>query len=194
MMERMLTESEALERILANVQPLAAESLPLRQAAGRFSAADLSATLPSPPFDNSSMDGFALAFAGDEAPAGARFRVIGTQAAGPDAAFALREGEAARIFTGAPIPTGTAAVLMQEDARREGDMVEVTDTCVRDEFIRRAGADFCRGQRILARGEAITPQRVGLLASQGLAILDVHKAPRVSILSTGDELVPRASR
>ncbi len=190
MMGPMLTEHEALERILARVHPLGSETLPLRRAAGRYAAVDLSATVPSPPFDNSSMDGFALAFAGAGAPAGARFRLIGTQPAGPDAGLTLREGEAARIFTGAPIPAGTAAVLMQEDARQDGDMVEVLEACARDEFIRRAGADLCRGQRILSRGEALTPQRIGLLASQGLATIEVHQAPRVAILSTGDELIP----
>ncbi len=186
----MLTEHEALERILARVKPLDAETLPLRQATGRFAAADLSATVPSPPFDNSAMDGFALGFSGAGAPAGTRFRVVGTQAAGPDASLTLRDGEAARIFTGAPIPAGTAAVLMQEDARLDGDNVEVLEPCERDEFIRRAGADLCRGQRILERGEQLTPQRIGLLASQGLATVDVHKAPRVAILSSGDELIP----
>ncbi len=186
----MLTEKEALERILAKVQPLGVETLSLRQAVGRFAAGDLAATVPSPPFDNSSMDGFALAFAGESAAAGTRFRVIGTQPAGPDTQITLNEGEAARIFTGAPIPAGTTAVLMQEDARLEGDVVEVTEASARDEFIRRAGADLCRGQRILSRGEALTPQRSALLASQGLAAVDVHAAPRVAILSTGDELIP----
>jgi molybdopterin molybdotransferase len=186
----MLTEHEALERILDQVQPLGAESLPLRRAGGRCSAVDLSATVPSPPFDNSAMDGFALAFTGDEAPTGARFRVVGAQPAGPDLGLSLREGEAARIFTGAPLPAGTAAVLMQEDARAEGDTVEVTESCACDEFIRRAGADLCRGQHILSRGDVLTPQRVGLLASQGLATVDVHQSPCVAILSSGDELIP----
>src|SRR5882757_9312672 len=121
----MLTEHEALEKILAKVRPLGLESVALRGAAGRFSAVDLSATVPSPPFDNSAMDGFALAFGGDEAPVGARFRVVGTQPAGPDARLSLSEGEAARIFTGAPLPSGTTGILMQEDAHHEGDTVEV---------------------------------------------------------------------
>ena len=186
----MLTESEALDRILAMVRPLAIESIPLRRTAGRFSAVDLVATVPSPPFDNSAMDGFALAFGGTSAQAGARFRVVGSQPAGPDAGLSLVPGEAARIFTGAPIPKGTSGVAMQEDTRGEPDAVVLTDECMRDEFIRRAGADVCRGQRILTRGEAVTPARAGLLASQGLAVLEVHAVPRVTILSTGDELVP----
>ena len=186
----MITEHEALEKILAAVRPLAVESQTLRVAAGRFVAADLAATVSSPPFDNSAMDGFALAFSGTEAPAGAHFRIIGTQAAGPDAGLALVDGQAARIFTGAPLPAGTTGVAMQEDTRIEGEAVTLTDACARDEFIRRAGGDLCRGQRILARGDRLNPQRVGLLASQGLASVDVFAAPRVAILSTGDELVP----
>ena len=124
------------------------------------------------------------------AAAGTRFRVVGTQPAGPDASISLRDGEAARIFTGAPLPSGTTAVLMQEDARHEGDSVEVMEASARDEFIRRAGADLCRGQRMLSRGEVLTPQRLALLASQGLATVEVHPAPRVAILSSGDELIP----
>ena len=186
----MLTESEALEKILAKVRPLAIETVSLRRSTGRFVASDLVATVPSPPFDNSAMDGFALAFDGAAAPADTRFRVIGTQAAGPDAGLTLTAGEAARIFTGAPIPTGTSGVVMQEDTRLEADAVVLTDSCARDEFIRRAGADVCRGQRILTRGDAVTPARAGLLASQGLAGIEVHAAPRVAIISTGDELVP----
>ena len=186
----MITESEALEKILATVQPLAIESRPLREALLRFAAADLAATVPSPPFDNSAMDGFALAFGGVEAPARSRFQVIGTQAAGPDAGITLSEGQAARIFTGAPLPAGTSGVAMQEDTEMEVAAVVLTDACLRDEFIRRAGADLCRGQRILARGERLNPQRLALLASQGLAMVDVFAAPRVAILSTGDELVP----
>lgn len=187
---RMLTEHEALEKILAEVQPLAVETRPLRNAAGRFAAVDLAATVASPPFDNSAMDGFALAFGGAEAAAGANFQIIGTQAAGPDAGFALADGQAVRIFTGAPLPAGTTGVAMQEDTRIDGDAVVLSDACSRDEFIRRAGADLCRGQHILSRGERLNPQRLALLASQGRATVDVFAAPRVAILSTGDELVP----
>lgn len=186
----MITEDEALQEILAAVRPLAVESRPLRGVAGRFAAVDLAATVSSPPFDNSAMDGFALAFDGSEAPAPSRFQVVGTQAAGPDAGITLVDGEAARIFTGAPIPIGTSGVVMQEDTRIDDDAVVLTDACTRDEFIRRAGADLCKGQHILSRGERLNAQRMALLASQGLAMVDVFATPRVAILSTGDELVP----
>ena len=185
----MLNEQEALERILARIQPLDFKTLPLREAAGRCVAADISATVPSPPFDNSSMDGFALGFDGGTAATGSSFRLVGTQPAGPDAGLSLQNGEAARIFTGAPLPKGTSAILRQEDARLDSDLVHVTDECARDEFIRRAGADLCRGQRILSRGELLNPQRLALLASQGLASVAVHRPARVCIISTGDELI-----
>ncbi len=127
----------------------------------------------------------------DGLPAGARFRVqAGEQPAGRDRGLALEEGTALRVFTGAPLPRGTDAVVMQEDADARDSALTVRETVAAGEFIRRAGADLCRGQRLLAAGETVTPQAVAALAAQGLATILAPRRPRVAILATGDELQP----
>ncbi len=185
----MLTESEALTRLLSHIQPGPATSLPLLQALGRQAAMDLAATLPLPRFDNSMMDGYALR-AADSTDASRLLPVIGHQPAGADLHLNCPAGAAIRIFTGAPMPAGADAVIMQEDVAREGDAIRCLEPVTVGEQVRRAGADLCPGQIMLRRGTAITPGTVGLLASQGLREVSVIRPPRVAVLSTGDELVP----
>jgi molybdopterin molybdotransferase len=182
----MISEEQALAKVLAAVQPLDAQSVDLLAACGRFSAADLFAALPSPAFDNSSMDGYAVD--SKSCGANARLKVAGAQPAGADRGLMLRPGEAIRVFTGAPIPRGADAVIMQEDVRAEGDAVVLQAAVEPGENIRRQGSDLCTGQKILAGGERIAPGSIGMLASQGIAEIRVGRAPRVAILSTGDEL------
>ena len=184
----MISESEARARVLAAVAPLKPRSSTLLEALGCYAAQDVTATVPIPAFDQSAMDGYALLAA--ESAAAQPLRVTGEQAAGLDAGLHLHSGCAIRIFTGAPIPAGADAVIMQEDVRRESDTIVCTDPVVPGENIRRAGEDLCRGQFVLRRGEQLTPGRVALLASQGLAQISTHALPRVAVLSTGDELVP----
>lgn len=183
----MLTESEALQRVLAAVNSGAMEVVGLREALGRYVAVDLLAEVPIPNFENSMMDGYALRAA--ESGEGKRLRVVGEQAAGLDRGLSLESGEAIRIFTGAPMPAGADAVIMQEDVDREGD--EIGCRCVVEpgENVRRVGADLCMGQIMLRRGDRLTPGRLGLLASQGLTEVRVFQRPRVAVLSTGDELI-----
>ncbi len=188
----MIPEDEARERVLEAIQALPLERVGLLDALGRHAGTDRLATVPLPGFDNSAMDGYALAFEGETAETGARFILSGEQPAGADRGLSLQPGQAARIFTGAPVPAGTSAVLMQEDAETADGAVIVREAVERGEFIRRAGGDLCVGQRILEAGEKITPQLIGLLASQGLGAkseLEVHRRPRVGIVATGDELV-----
>ncbi|MBN8421157.1 MAG: molybdopterin molybdotransferase MoeA [Verrucomicrobia bacterium] len=184
----MISESEALARVLAAVTPLPAETTPLLDALDRYAAQDATATVPIPAFDQSAMDGYAIVAA--ESSTSAPLRVAGEQAAGLDGGLHLQSGCAIRIFTGAPVPAGADAVIMQEDVRREGDSIVCTDAVIAGENIRRAGEDLCQGQFVLRKGEQITPGRMALLASQGLAQISVHAPPRVAVLSTGDELVP----
>ena len=186
----LLAVSEACRRILEQVEPLPAESLPLLQAAGRFSAETLFATQPLPGFDNSSMDGYALNLSGAPGglPAGSRLLVTGAQPAGPALGLRAGPGQAVRIFTGAPIPQGADAVVMQEDVEREGDAIILREAVRPGEFIRRAGSDLANGQKLFGAGDRLTPQRLGLLASQGFGRVAVARAPRVAILATGDEL------
>ena len=188
----MISEREALAAILAAVAPPESETLPLFSAAGRIAARDVHATLPLPGFDNSAMDGWAL-HESDCGKYGAPLRITGEQPAGADRGLTVGPGEAVRIFTGAPLPAGTAAVVMQEDAARNGDTVTVREAAQRGEFIRRAGSDVCAGQLLVRQGTPLTPQRVGVLAAQGFAMMECGKLPRAAILCTGDELVPPGS-
>ncbi|OYW31174.1 MAG: hypothetical protein B7Z47_01820 [Chthoniobacter sp. 12-60-6] len=187
----MISESEALARVLAAVTPLQAEPVALLDAQDRYVSRDVTATVPIPAFDQSAMDGYAVIAAETMTPQ--PLRVTGEQPAGLDAGLQLQSGCAIRIFTGAPVPAGADAVIMQEDVRREGDVIVCTDPVVAGENIRRAGEDLCQGQFVLRAGDKITPGRMALLASQGLEQIDVHALPRVAVLSTGDELVSPGS-
>lgn len=184
----MISESAALERILTAVMPMQAVAETLFEALDRYASQDVTATVPIPAFDQSAMDGYALIAA--ESTANNALRVTGEQSAGLDRGLQVAPGCAVRIFTGAPIPAGADAVIMQEDVRREGDQIVCTEPVVQGENIRRAGADLCQGQFVLRVGEKITPGRMATLASQGLTQVSVYAPPRVAVLSTGDELVP----
>jgi len=183
----MISESEALERILAVVTPMKAMPETLFSALDRYAAKDVTATVPIPAFDQSSMDGYALIAA--ESTGKTALRVTGEQAAGLDRGLKLDAGCAIRVFTGAPIPAGADAVIMQEDVRREGDHIVCQEPVITGENIRRAGADLCQGQFVMKAGEKITPGRMAVLASQGLDQINTHALPSIAVLSTGDELV-----
>lgn len=187
----MISEQEALARVLAAVAPLQAGPVALLEALDRHAAQDATATVPIPAFDQSAMDGYAILAA--ESTTTRPLRVTGEQAAGLDGSLRLHSGCAIRIFTGAPVPAGADAVIMQEDVQREGDAIVCTDSVTAGENIRRAGEDLCRGQFVLRAGDQITPGRMALLASQGLDHISVHALPRVAVLSTGDELVAPGS-
>ena len=186
----MLTEDETRRRILAAISPLTSETVPLLAARGRFVCDVHTAAHALPAFDNSAMDGYAVAV--DERigslPAGTSLLVHGEQPAGPDRGLRVESGGAVRIFTGGPVPAGTGAVVMQEDTERVGDRITLKEAVAAGEFIRRAGGDLARGQRILEPGDRLTSARLGLLASQGLSTVAVHRRPRVAVLATGDEL------
>jgi molybdopterin molybdotransferase len=185
----MISETEALERILAALPGPVAEPVSVDRAAGRCLAEDIQAAHPLPGFDNAAMDGFAL-HADDCGRSGVRLVVSGEQPAGPDRALTVQPGQAVRIFTGAPLPGGTAAVVMQEDTVRDGDAIVLTEPVDPGEFIRRAGSDLCRGQWIARRGQRIAPALAGLIAAQGIATVHCGRKPRVGILCSGGELVP----
>ena len=184
----MITEEEALTLIINATRSLPSRRLPLEQVDGKFAARDVVARIALPGFDNSAMDGYAVV--ARACVAGQSQRVIGEQPAGVDRALRIQPGEAVRIFTGAPIPKGADAVVMQEDARREGDQVFISAAVEPGEFIRRRGSDLTEGQKILSAGARIWPQTMALLASQGFAEVEVGGEVRVAIITTGDELVP----
>jgi molybdopterin molybdotransferase len=183
----MISEEEARNRILGAVNPRPERTVLLSNALGRFSAGNVVAQLPLPTFDNSAMDGYAVVASSSRQ--GARLQVIGEQPAGIDRQLRISPGEAVRIFTGAPIPAGADAVVMQEDTTREGDRVVVNVDVDRGEFIRRRGCDLAEGQKILGRGEYIRAATIALLASQGFADVTVGGEVNAAIVSTGDEIV-----
>lgn len=183
----MISEDEALTRVLEAMSPIGACETALFDTLGRFVAGDVMASVPIPAFDMSSMDGYALIAA--ESSSDQPLQVTGEQPAGLDRGLRVERGCAIRIFTGAPIPTGADAVIMQEDVERSATVITCKEPVVAGENIRRAGADLCRGQVMLRRGEKVTPGKMALLASQGFETALVHRVPRVAVLSTGDEIV-----
>jgi len=182
---------EALALLLARVQPLAAtESVATFDADRRVLATDLVSALHVPPNDNSSMDGYAVCTADITAP-GVVLPVSQRIPAG-HFGHALQPGTCARIFTGAPVPEGADAIVMQEDTREVGGnlhAVHVDVVPAPGQWIRRAGEDVTRGAVVLPRGQRLNPAALGMAASLGLARLDVVARPRVALFSTGDELV-----
>lgn len=185
----LLSLDDALPQLLAQAYALAtSQSVSTFEADGRVLAHDVTSALQVPPQDNSSMDGYALRTA-DCAHAGAVLRVTQRIPAGTHGTQ-LNGGEAARIFTGAPIPPGADAVVMQEDCEAlEGDHVKVNKAVPAGQWIRRSGEDVTRGATVLNKGTRLTPAELGLAASIGLAQLQVSARPRVALFSTGDELV-----
>lgn len=184
----LLPVGEATERLLAGVEPLAAETVSLADALGRVLANDLKALRNQPPFAASAMDGYAVRAA--ETKAGATLKVVGMSRAGKRFSGALGSGEAVRIFTGAPAPDGADAVLIQENAERGDDTVRVLQPVAAGRNIRPAGLDFKAGDVRLLAGRVLDPHAISLAASMGCATLSVRRRPRVAILANGDELVP----
>ena len=183
----MMSEEEGRAKILGAIHPLPPRRLSILEALDCFAAEDYFARLPLPNFDNSAMDGYAVV-ASSCAP-GKRLRVIGEQPAGLDQRLSVSTGEAVRIFTGAPMPAGGDAIVMQEDVRRGGSEIVVNVEVDPGEFVRRRGCDLGEGQKILAQGERIRAATTALLASQGFSDVMVGGEVSAAIISTGDELV-----
>ncbi len=188
----LLSLAEALAQLLATVLPLSVvEELATLDADGRVLGADVVSALHVPPQDNSSMDGYAVRTADVTAP-GVDMPVSQRIPAG-SSGEPLQPQTVARIFTGAPIPAGADAVVMQEDcvAVAEGGTARVQVNVVPKpgQWIRRAGEDVASGAVVLARGQRLGPAELGLAASIGMASLTVLRRPRVALFSTGDELV-----
>ncbi len=188
--EALLSVQDALVRILeAAPVPLEAEIAPLADGFGRTLAADLPARRTQPPFDVSAMDGFAVV-AQDTVSAELTIRVIGQSAAGAGYAGRIEPGQAVRIFTGAPVPPGADAILIQENARFEADRLTALEPVTAGRHVRRAGLDFREGEIGLVAGTRLNPAELALAAAMNHPDLPVVRRPRVAILATGDELVP----
>ncbi|MDQ8700368.1 gephyrin-like molybdotransferase Glp [Hyphomicrobium sp. LHD-15] len=185
----LLSADAALARILDGVSPLGEETVAVGEADGRVLARDLAAALTQPPFNSSAMDGYAV-FGSAAASPGDRWEVVGQSAAGRGFSGAVSQGQAVRIFTGAPVPDGCGTVVIQENVTREGDVIVATDATTAGANIRVAGVDFRAGEIALRRGRRLDPHALTLAAAMGQASLPVIRRPVVAILATGDELVP----
>ncbi len=182
-----ISEEEARRKILEEVRALPARAVPLLEALDCFGQRDLFARVASPPFDNSAMDGYALV--ASASPKNARLKIVGEQAAGIDRQLNVGAGKSIRILTGAPIPRGADAVIMQEDVRMEGAEIVTLSEVEPGENVRAAGADVAEGQKLLSLGERIRPSTIALLAAQGLSEVEIGGEVRASIVTTGDEVV-----
>lgn len=188
-MSALLSLDDAIERMLGGVEPLkVVESVEACDALGRVLAQDVAALADVPPWDNSAMDGYAIRCADvlpDLHPLPVRQRI----AAGHSGA-ALEPGSAARIFTGAPLPPGADAVVMQElcEVLDDGQRVKLLEAPKPGTHVRRRGEDMSRGQVVISQGMRLTPQALGVIASAGWARVSVFRPLRVALLCTGDEL------
>jgi len=187
-----ISVEEALERIVARVDVLGDEQVPLTGALHRVLAESVVSSLDVPPWPNSSMDGYALQSADTRrasAPAPVRLAVSGRVAAGHVAERALGSGEAFRIFTGGPLPEGADSVIPQEDVIVDGGVIVVSRLVNAGDFVRPRGEDMRAGEGVLERGRLLGPAELGLLAALARAQVRVLRRPRVGVLSTGDEIV-----
>ncbi len=181
----MITVEEALARCFALVTPLPAEPVGLRQAAGRVLAEAVSARLTQPPFDASAMDGYALGRVGS---AGDRFAVVGEAGAGHAFTGTLAPDQAARIFTGAPLPQGAATIIIQEEVDVDGAAITLKVDPRPGDHTRRRGQDFAEGDTLSAP-RRLRANDLALLAAMNIPEVRVSRRPVVAIIATGDELV-----
>jgi len=184
----MISVEEALTRLLAPLTALPAEQVSISDAVGRVLAEDVAARRTQPPFAVSAMDGYAVR-AADVATVPADLHIVAEIPAGAGFGGIVGENEAARIFTGAPLPDGADTIVIQEDTERDGDTVRVVEGAKLGTYVRRAGLDFAEGDVLLHAGRRLTPRHIGLAAAMNRPWLFVRRRPMVGILSTGDEVV-----
>ncbi len=184
-----LTVDQARGRILKQVNPVNGyERVAIREGLHRILAHDVISPISVPPYENSAMDGYAVRAADLSNPGDTRLSVIGTAFAGIPFDRLVNQGEAVRIMTGAKLPTGADAVVMQEQVQRDGDNITLTRSHRTGENVRHIGEDIKAGAVVLAQGKIIGPAELGLLASLGVPEITVTRKLRVAFFSTGDEL------
>ena len=189
---------EARARILKGVRALPSEDVKLEQALGRVLAKPVKAVRNQPPFDASAMDGYAVT-AADVTSAPVTLTLIGLSAAGHGFKGKLKRGDCVRIFTGAPVPKGADAVVIQENTEASGTSITVLQPAKPEQNIRFAGLDFRKGETLLPAGLTLGARDIGLAAAANAAKLAVRRRPVVALIATGDELVrpggkPRADQ
>ncbi|WP_135077941.1 gephyrin-like molybdotransferase Glp [Terasakiella sp. SH-1] len=184
----LLPLEDALAKVDGGIAPLPAEQISVAEAVGRVLAEDVAARLTQPPSAVSSMDGYAVCSSDLQTQPRTLTRVGESQAGGPFEGT-LQSGQCVRIFTGAPLPAGADAVIMQEDTDVDGDQVTFKEVAFDGKFVRRAGLDFSKGDVLVKAGQLLTARDIGLLCAMNVPWVKVYRKPRVAILATGDELV-----
>ena len=184
----MISVEEALARVLAGIEAVPSETVGLTQALGRVLAADVAARLFHPPAAVSSMDGYAVR-AADTASIPAKLKQIGESAAGSSFEGHVEAGTCVRIFTGAPVPEGSDAIVIQEDTAHESGTVTVNKAAKPGEWIRPKGLDFRSGDVLLKTGTVLSARDVGLAAAMNVPWLTVRRKPRIALIATGNEVV-----
>ncbi|MEM3730641.1 MAG: molybdopterin-binding protein [Candidatus Bathyarchaeia archaeon] len=193
MFRKLLTLEEAKKTIYQNFEPkpIGFEEVPLLQSYGRILSEDIIAKLDIPPFNRSTVDGYAVRAEdtfGAEENTPKKLKFCGTVNVGEPPKVSVGKGLAAEIFTGAPMPEGADAVIMSEYTERRGDEILVYSTVVKDENVMKRGADIKRGETILKAGQRLGSLEIGVLAALGIAKVKVYAKPRVAVLSTGAEI------
>lgn len=184
----MISVEEARQRILAEMPLMPTESISLAEGLGRILAEDVRARVTQPPAAVSAMDGYAVRSA-DVVRVPAELEIIGEVPAGAGYEGRVGENEAVRIFTGAPLPEGTDAIVIQEDTERENNRVRVLESAPTGNYVRAAGLDFTTGDIGIAAGRQLTARDIGLSAAMNVPWLTVRRRPRIALLATGDEIV-----
>ncbi len=183
----MIPYDEAIQRVIDTVEVLSPVEETIENALGRVLAAPVRARWTMPPADNSAMDGFAMKGAG--LTAGSELQVVGFVPAGRPFTQAVSDAEAVRIMTGAPIPAGCDSVVPMEEAEVEGDRIQLRKAPRPGQHIRHKGEEFEEGETLLSPGTPLYAGEIALLATAGVATVQVYPRPRVALLATGDELV-----
>ena len=182
-------EALAIVADVAASHRLPAERCALQRSHRRVLAADVTATIAQPPFDNAAMDGFAVRHADLASEGESVLELVGEQFAGTAGQPPVQPGQCVRITTGAPMPAGTDTVVMKENTALEGNRVRFLEPSTPGRHVRRAGEDTRPGDLLARAGDVLTPSRVALCAMQGLAELEIARQPTVAVFATGDELV-----
>lgn len=199
MFRKLLTFEEAEETIRRHFKPrpVGVEELSLLHAHNRVLAEDVVATLDIPPFDRSTVDGYAVKAEdtyGAEENRPVWLKVRGSANAGEKPKAVVTHGTAADIVTGAPMPQGSNAVIMKEHTKREDDDIYIYGAVAEDENVMKTGTDIRKGRTVLGAGQSLGSKEVGVLAAVGVAKVKAYKAPRVAVLSTGAEVVEPGRR
>lgn len=187
-MTALLPVADARRLIVAALAPVDVETVPLAAAFDRVLREDATARVSHPPADVSAMDGYALR-AADVTAAGQTLTVVGESAAGHAWTGAVSQGQAVRIFTGAELPAGADAVVIQENTRAGDGAVTILEAAIKGRHIRKAAQDFAAGDVVLTSPRRLTARDIGLLAAMNLPRVSVARRPRIGVLSTGDEIV-----